>query len=87
MYTNVGRLFSAESFLRKQLAEAESYSYWHNDAIQMYANMAERAGREDLFPLLQAKFDSVWEEVQVLNAGKRHLAVIESLRIYDNLEN
>ena len=87
MYTNVGNFLSAESYIRKQLSEAQSYSHWHCDVTQMYAEMAERAGREDLFPLLQGKFDSIWEEVQVLNAGKRHLAVIESLRNHDKLEN
>lgn len=87
MYTNVARLFSSENFIRKQIAEAQSYSYWHNDVVQMYANMAERAGREDLFPMLQGKFDSIWEELQVINSGKKHLAAIENLKKYDHLES
>jgi len=87
MFFIQGNLLSAESFLRKELVEASSYSYWHNDIVSIYAKLVEESEREDLVPRLQKKFDTIFNDVEIVRAGERHLKAIENLKQWDNLLN
>lgn len=80
-------LFSAKQYLQIQLQEAQSFSYAHDELVTIYAQFAEQTDRTYLFPKLQTTYDSIFDNLQTIEAGMRHLHAIERLHDYDDLKN
>lgn len=84
---NVFRFLSCENFLRRSIYETQGVNFLHNDLIQCYFQLAEGMGWEQVYDSLVKAADGTVETQGVINAAKRHLDQIKSLKQHDGLPN